>query len=85
MSELKQLKSTRTLRSVNFKRSIAPRIRLNLNAGSKNCSKRSLPQMTNPVTTGYHRSVCVQMNENEVTANFAGVLEKIRNGIEVIV
>jgi antitoxin (DNA-binding transcriptional repressor) of toxin-antitoxin stability system len=27
----------------------------------------------------------VHMNENEVTANFAGVLEKIRNGVEVIV
>ncbi len=25
------------------------------------------------------------MNENEVAANFAGVLEKIRNGVEVIV
>jgi antitoxin (DNA-binding transcriptional repressor) of toxin-antitoxin stability system len=27
----------------------------------------------------------VRMNENEVTANFAGVLEKIRNGVEIIV
>jgi antitoxin (DNA-binding transcriptional repressor) of toxin-antitoxin stability system len=27
----------------------------------------------------------VRMNEKEVTANFAGVLEKIRNGVEVIV
>jgi antitoxin (DNA-binding transcriptional repressor) of toxin-antitoxin stability system len=27
----------------------------------------------------------VYMSENEVAANFAGVLEKIRNGIEVIV
>ena len=27
----------------------------------------------------------VRMNENEVTANFADVLEKVRNGVEVIV
>ncbi len=27
----------------------------------------------------------VRMNENEVTANFADVLEKIRNGVDVIV
>ena len=27
----------------------------------------------------------VHMNENEVTANFADVLEKVRNGVEVIV
>ncbi len=27
----------------------------------------------------------VRMNENEVTSNFAGVLEKIRKGVEVIV
>src|SRR3989442_1620021 len=42
--------------------------------------------MTNPVTTRYDRSMStVHMKENEVTANFAGVLEKIRNGVEVIV
>jgi antitoxin (DNA-binding transcriptional repressor) of toxin-antitoxin stability system len=27
----------------------------------------------------------VYMNENDVAANFAGVLEKIRNGLEVVV
>ncbi|PYS36537.1 MAG: hypothetical protein DMG14_24210, partial [Acidobacteria bacterium] len=44
------------------------------------------PKMTNPRTTVMIETMStVHMNENEVTANFAEVLEKVRHGIEVIV